>query len=76
MQEISCKPLPRIVRGLLAEKQTIEILPFKIICTHYSGSLICKATCNLARAIHLELLLYRFTQERIMALQRLLARIG
>ena len=63
-------------RRLLAEKQTIKILPFKIIVTDYSGPLICKATWNLARAIHLELLPNRSTRERIMVLQRLLARIG
>ena len=74
---------------MLPADHTNSDLPFKIISTDYAGPFLCKAkgkmerkvylllfTCSLSRAIHLEVLPYRTTQEFIHALKRLMLEEG
>ena len=74
---------------MLPADHTNSDLPFKIIRTDYAGPFLCKAkgkmerkvylllfTCSLSRAIHLDVLPYRTTQEFIHALKRLMLEEG
>ena len=80
-------PVPQ--KGLLLADRTNLDLPFKTIGTVYARPFLCKSkgkkerkiylllfSCNLSRAIHLEVLLNQTTQEFIHAFKWLIARRG